>query len=313
MVIFSVIVILILLFWFTFGYVCFSSANRRRKSRISERNDFCGGGDIPEASKRKLKECRNWIDESRYEPIYITSKDGKRLFSKLIAQDGEAKGTVIFVHGYHSSARRDLAIQAKSAYDGGYNILLICHRAHGISEGKYICFGAKERWDVLLWTEYINNRFPSLPIALFGLSMGAATVMMASELSLPESVACILADCGFTSPREIIGNTLRYKHKIIIYPTIFFMNFWSILLAKFNYNEISTLKTLTNNTRPLLLIHGERDAYVPTEMSRRNAEVRPELTELFTVPEAKHAQAVYFDTDGYVKKELEFLDRNMRS
>ena len=305
------VIILSLLFWFVFGHICFSNACRRRRSRISERNDFCGGGEISEDVKQRVRGCRRWIDEAEYEPLYITSRDGLRLFAKLITHKDGAFGTVIFVHGYHSSVRRDLAVQVKAAYDAGYNVLMLFHRSHGISEGKYICFGAKERYDVLLWSEYIADRFEGMPIALFGLSMGAATVMMASELELPENVRCIIADCGFTSPREIIANTLRYKHKIMVYPTIFFMNFWGILLAKFNFNEVSTLKTLENNTRPLLLIHGASDAYVPTEMSRKNARVCSELAELYVVEGAKHAQSVYFETEEYLRREVEFLGKYM--
>ena len=303
--------ITILTFWFIFGYICFSNACARRKSRIAERNDFCGGKNIPEDTKRRIRECRQWLDGLEYEAVCIDSTDGLRLCGRLFLQKDKPKGTVIFVHGYHSSVRRDLALQVRCAYDEGYNILMIYHRSHGRSEGRYICFGARERYDLLLWAEYVANRFKSLPIALFGLSMGAATVMMSAALKLPAEVKCLIADCGFTSPREIIANTLRYKHKIIVYPTIFFMNFWSIVLAKFNFNEVSTLDTLKRNTRPILLIHGEEDAYVPTEMSRKNALVCPELTELYTVPSAKHAQAVYFDTEEYLSRERTFLNENM--
>lgn len=305
------VVVLSLLFWFWFGHFCFFNACYRRRSRIYERNDFCGGGEIGEDTKQRVRECRKWIDGADFEPIYLTSKDGLRLYAKLITHREGVLGTVIFVHGYHSSVRRDLAVQVKTAYDEGYNVLMIFHRSHGPSEGKYICFGAKERYDVLLWTEYIAERFEGMPIALFGLSMGAATVMMSSALELPENVRCLIADCGFTSPREIIANTLRYKHKIMVYPTIFFMNFWGILLAKFNFKEVSTLKTLKKNTRPLLLIHGDSDAYVPTEMSRKNALVHPELTELYIVEGAKHAQAVYFETDEYLHRQVDFLRKNM--
>ena len=307
------IIIIILSFWLVFGYICFSGACTRRKSRIYERNDFCGGGELPEAAKRAVRESRLWLDNAEYEEVYLNSNDGYRLFAKLIRRGEQAKGTVIFAHGYHSSCRRDLAIQARAAYEDGYNILLIYQRSHGISEGKYICFGTKERYDLLLWAEYISGRFPHMPIALFGLSMGGATVMMASALPLPAEVRCIIADCGFTSPREIIANTLRTRRHIIVYPTIFFMNFWSMLLARFNYFELSTLEELKKNTRPLLLIHGGLDTYVPTEMSYRNAAVASELCELYVVPEAKHAQAVYFDIEGYRQRELDFLNKHMGS
>ncbi len=309
-----IILSIVILFWLIFGYICFRGACLRKKSRISERREFCGGGELPDSAKTAVRESRRWIDDSCYEPLYINSKDGYRLFGRLIVQkETPPKGTVIFAHGYHSSCRRDLAIQIKTAYDSGYNVLLIVQRSHGLSGGKYICFGAKERYDILLWSEYISERFPKLPIALFGLSMGAATVMMASELPLPENVRCIIADCGFTSPREIIANTLKTRRHIIVYPTIFFMNFWSILFARFNYWEVSTLNTLKRNTRPLLLIHGGLDTYVPTEMSHRNREEGAEIKELYIVPEAKHAQAVYFDTEAYCQKEIEFLNEYMKS
>ncbi len=307
-----IILSIVILFWLGFGYFCFSNACTRRKSRISERNDFCGGGELPEAAKTEVRASRRWIDDSEYEPIYINSKDGYRLFGKLIEHREGAKGIVIFAHGYHSSCRRDLAVQIRAAYEDGYNVLLIVQRSHGLSEGRYICFGAKERYDILLWSEYISERFSGMPIALFGLSMGAATVMMASELPLPENVRCIIADCGFTSPKEIIANTLRTRKHIIVYPTIFFMNMWSILLARYSYWEVSTVDTLKKNTRPLLLIHGELDTYVPTEMSYRNREAGAQIKELYVVPNAKHAQAVYFDTAGYLKKELGFLNEHMK-
>jgi len=310
MIIFSIFLSISLIFWLSFGHFCFSNAHLRRKSRISERNDFCGGSDIPEEAKIMVKDCRKWLDTMEYEAIYISSNEGYSLFGRLIEHDSP-KGTVIFAHGYHSSCRRDLAIQARSVYEDGYNILLISQRAHGLSQGKYICFGAKERYDVVGWAEYVCARYPKLPVALFGLSMGGATVMMASELDLPPSVKCIISDCGFTSPREIISNTLRYKRKIIVYPTIIFMELWAMLLAKLKYDEASTLKALKVNTRPLLLIHGEDDLYVPTEMSKRNAALDPSRIELLLIPNAKHAQAVYFDSGAYISRVLGFLNKNM--
>ena len=36
--------------------------------------------------------------------------------------------------------------------------------------------------------------------------MGAATVLMASSLDLPENTRGIVADCGFTTPWEIMAH-----------------------------------------------------------------------------------------------------------
>ena len=41
-------------------------------------------------------------------------------------------------------------------------------------------------------------------IILAGISMGASTVLMAAGKPLPKNVIGVLADCGFSSPKEII-------------------------------------------------------------------------------------------------------------
>ena len=312
MIFLGVFLLLSLIFWLIFGRICFVGAHGRRKSRIIERNDLCGGGGraLPSGTLEFVRGCRYRLDEMSSEIVYITSDDGLRLCGRLI-EHTEARGLVIFAHGYHSSCRRDLAVQIKAVYDAGFSVLTIYQRAHGLSEGKYITFGIKERYDVLRWSEYAAARYPDLPIALFGLSMGGATVMMTSDLPLPRSVRCVISDCGFTSPREIISNTLRYKRKIIVYPTIWFMEFWAHILAKFRYRDASAIDALSSSRLPVLIIHGEEDRYVPTEMSLRNAEAAGERAELFTVPVAKHGQSVYFDPDGYCQRVRDFLEKHI--
>ncbi len=311
MVHFLIILGIFLLFWVIFGYICFRSAFMRRKSDFEEKETLCGGGDVPCDIERSVRAARAWLDGMGGEDIYIKGRDGVRLYGRLIRHSEPSLGIVIFTHGYHSSCRRDLAVQIKGVYTGGYDVLLVSQRAHGKSGGKYLTFGAKERYDILLWSEYIASRFRSTPIALMGLSMGGATVMNASALPLPEDVRCIVSDCGFTSPFEITVNTLRHRKHIIPYPTVFFIDLWCMLIAHFKLTDAKAYKALKQNTRPLLIFHGELDTYVPTYMSKRNAAITPSLTELVIVPHAKHSQSVYYDPDGYLNKLLDFLNVNM--
>lgn len=312
-VIYTVIAIIlitlgILLFWFFSSLLFFYFACYQY--RIPDKDTACGGHSIPDDSMKALRNAQAWLDGQRTEEIFIRSVDGLSLYGQLIEQK-DAKGTVIFFHGYHSSCRRDIVIQCKEAFLAGYNVLLPTHRGHGKSEGKYITFGAKEKLDVRAWSEYITKRYADLPIALMGLSMGGSSVMFASALELPSEVKCIINDCGFSKPSSISAHTLFFKRFILPYPSVSFMDVWARLLAKFSFYSDSSYRALKKNTRPMLLIHGELDRFVPTNMSRRNALANPELTELMTVPNAKHAQAVYYDMDGYIKKFIDFLDKNM--
>ena len=302
------IAVTVLVLWFFSSLLFFYFACYQY--RVPDKDTACGGHDIPTDSMEALRNAQAWLDSQKSEEIYIKSDDGLLLYGELIEQKSP-KGTVIFFHGYHSSCRRDIVIQCKQAFISGYNVLLTTHRGHGKSEGRYITFGSKEKLDVLAWSEYITKRFDNSPIALMGLSMGSSSVMFASALKLPPSVKCIVNDCGFSKPSSISAHTLFFKRFILPYPSVSFMDIWARLLAKFSFYSDSSYKALKKNTRPMLLIHGERDRFVPTNMSRKNALIKPELTELLIVPSAKHAQSVYFDMDGYIKKFIGFLDKNM--
>jgi len=303
-------VIALFLFFFAFGLFCFLHACRRRKRYPADRREHGGNAQISPESLSLLRESRAWLDDHPYEAVSIRSCDGLRLCGRLLCPEAP-RGLVILFHGYHSSCRRDLSLQAKRLYEEGYGLLLVSQRSHGESEGTYICFGVKEREDVLAWSCFVAERFGDLPIALMGLSMGAASVMMASALPLPPQVRCIVADCGFSSPWEITARTLRRKHHIYPYPVIYFMSFWARNLAGFDYRQATAEDAVRESSLPLLLIHGEDDLYVPCDMSRRIRDAAPQRVRLLTVPHAKHSQSVFYDTEGYMSALLTFLGSHL--
>jgi fermentation-respiration switch protein FrsA (DUF1100 family) len=190
--------------------------------------------------------------------------------------------------------------------------MLIDQRAHGDSEGKYICYGVKEHKDALLWREKAREIYGNeIPMALFGLSMGGASVLMASSLNLPQSVRAVISDCGFSSPWEIIARTLRRTYKIYPYPAIYFMNFWARTLAGFDFRECSVEDAMKASSLPILLIHGAEDLFVPTEMSIRAKEAFPERTELLLVKGARHGQAILFETEEYLNSLEAFIEKHL--
>lgn len=116
-----------------------------------------------------------------YEDVFITSFDGLRLHAKFYAASERKAPVQIMFHGYKSSAERDFCGGLREGIDGGFNVLLVDQRAHGESEGKYLTFGVNERFDCLSWASYAAERFGNdVKIYLYGISMGAATVLMAS-------------------------------------------------------------------------------------------------------------------------------------
>ena len=247
------------------------------------------------------------MDELPFEPVTIRSRDGLQLFGRYYAV-AEGAPLQIQMHGYRGHALRDFCGGNKLAREAGLNTLVVDQRAHGKSEGHTISFGINERWDCLQWAEYAAQRWPGVPISLAGISMGAATVLMASDLPLPEEVKGIIADCGYSSPRAIIKHVCWSLPKPfrIFYP---FTSLSAELFGHFDPDAGSALGAVSNTTLPILLIHGEADGFVPCEMSREIAAACASKVRLETFPGAGHGVSYLSDPERYGRIVKEFLER----
>ena len=305
-----IFVIALVLLLFVFGYFCFHRACRR-----SPRRDPAALGRIKTekygAHEQRMKKLISEYEKEKKESVRVTSHDSLSLYASYIEAPARTDKLIIAFHGYRSSAAAEFSPVYRALLDAGYSLLLVDQRSHGRSEGKYIGFGALERYDVRTWCDYAQKRFGNnVKIYLYGISMGAATVTMASSLGLAPNVRAIVADCGFTSPFDIIKNTLRYKNKIFPYPTIFFMNFFSRVLAGYDFKSVSSPCEIAKSSLPLLIIHGQKDRYVPCAMSQVIYNARQDSTELVLFEEATHARSHLSYTEKYISALRVFLERN---
>ena len=145
-----------------------------------------------------------WFRLQKPETLHVVSYDGKLLSARFLPCDN-ARGTILLFHGYRSSALLDFGLEVEFLHKQGYNLLLCDQRAHGASQGRFLTFGVRERYDVLSWVTYLAQRLgQEHPMYLSGMSMGATTVLMASCFEFPANVCGIVADCGFTSPWDVM-------------------------------------------------------------------------------------------------------------
>ncbi|MCQ2427922.1 MAG: alpha/beta hydrolase [Clostridia bacterium] len=245
-----------------------------------------------------------------YETVEIRAFDGKRLFARFYAGNDGAPFH-LECHGYKGNGIRDFSGGMQLALEKGDNILLIDHRAHGRSEGHTISFGILERRDVLLWTDYLIRRFGGdIKIYLEGVSMGAATVLMASELQLPPNVVGILADCPYSSPFGIVK---KVTAEMVPCPGVFYPFFpvAARLFGRFRLRECSAVEAVKHAKVPILLIHGTGDHYVPFEMSREIKAANPDLITLVEVEGAPHGLSFIKDNDKYRAATEEFRERTL--
>ena len=233
-----------------------------------------------------------------FEWVEITSGDGLKLRARYYhMRDGAPVG--ICVHGYRANAIRDFCGGVGFCRDEGMNVLLIDQRGQGESEGCWMTFGMRERYDLKRWTEYIISRCgKDTPIMYYGISMGGATVLMSAGLDLPGNVRGILADCPFSSPKDIIKKVCRDMRLPAgaVYPLI---RLGARLFAGFDPNETTAAESLKGSKIPVAIIHGEDDRFVPCEMGREIAQAHPQTVRFYAFPDAGHGISYMQDKERY--------------
>lgn len=242
------------------------------------------------------------------EDIFLPSFDGLRLHGQLVQQP-ESKGTILLFHGYRSSWAIDFSIVLPYYHSLGYDLLVVDERAHGQSEGDYITFGVHERRDIVTWAQYAAMHFgPAHPLILDGLSMGAATVLMASELALPASVRGIIADCGFSSPYAIMKSVLHWRCPWLVSgPLLALTGVFTRLFGGFGLREVSATEAVAHTKLPILFIHGTGDQFVPCSMSQAAYDACTGEKRLILVEGAGHGQSYLVDRPRVQAAVREFL------
>jgi pimeloyl-ACP methyl ester carboxylesterase len=250
---------------------------------------------------------REWVLSQPQEKVSIRSFDGLRLRGRLL-MDGSEKRIILLVHGYRTMALWDFPSVVRFYRDQGLGVLLIDQRACGESQGRYICFGALERYDVQRWLKYLYNRFPKASLYMDGVSMGSTTVMLALGLDLPPTVRGAIADCGFTTPlaimRHVQKTTFAYSGGWILSGVRLLLR----IFARYDPAGCSTLDALKVTKIPILFLHGDADRFVPVEMTLANYEACASEKRLLIVPGAGHGESYVWDREGCEKAILAFFE-----
>ncbi len=173
-------------------------------------------------------------------------------------------------------------------------------------------YGIREQKDVVSWADLMAEKLgKDHPLFLGGLSMGAATVLMASDLEYKGNVRGVLADCGFTSPWAIIRKVASRTKAIPLDASSALLNVFTRRFAGFDMKEKSTVDALARTKLPVLLIHGLADDFVPSEMSRENYAACNSEKELVLVEGAGHGMSYVVEPErvkaaigGFIQKHL---------
>lgn len=277
------------------------------RTRTGEAERLSGTEEICETAEL-LGRYAEELQKRESRTVEIKADDGTLLVGHLV-EAKHPKRLIIAMHGWRSSWSRDFGAIAPFWLQNGCSVIFAEQRGQGNSGGDHIGFGLLERFDCVRWAQEAHKMTGGrLPIYLCGISMGATTVLMASGSPLPKSVRGVMADCGFTSPRDI------WKHvaesNLHIPYGLCDQVADDICKRKINLasDEYSCEKAMSNCDIPVLFIHGSDDTFVPVEMTFRNYKALKGKKHLFIVPGAQHGASYLVDKAGYEKNLLDFWE-----
>ncbi len=244
-----------------------------------------------------------WVKLARELPrreVSMVSHDGLTLRGWYYECKADAP-IELLMHGYRGCAERDMSGAIVRCFSLGHNALLIDHRASGKSDGHVITFGVNESRDCAAWVDLMVREFgEEVKIIISGVSMGAATVMIAAGEQLPRQVVGGLADCGYSTARDIIKKVIAERG----YPVgivYFFARLGGRIFGHFDVEERSPLDAMKKCRIPIIFLHGDADDFVPAKMSRECYDACiAEKKKLVIFPEAGHGLAFPVEPERYL-------------
>ncbi len=260
---------------------------------------FTSSGGLHPASKPKYA-AEDW---------QLVSADGLHLAATHFSAQHPSHSWVILVHGY--GCNQQYTWDFADAYlQHGYEVLTPDLRASGASEGTYLTMGALESQDIVLWAQKIAAEDPQARIVLHGVSMGAATVMLASAGNLPKQVTAIVEDCGYADTYRMFSLELKKLFGLPSFPVLDCANLMCRIKTGIYLTDVRPVDAVRQTKVPTLFIHGDADQLVPYEMMQElyDASGAP-VKETLTIQGAAHGVSSSTAHATYFGKVFGFADR----
>ena len=259
------------------------------------------GNGEPDPYYQEVDRAEEELKKIPYEPVSLISMDGKKLKGRFYPGQEGVQDVFLAVHGCRNHGTREYSFLSSYYRKVGVPFLLIDLRACGDSEGDYMTYGWKESEDLLLWISWLIGKCgESCRIFLHGISMGAGTVLMTGDKELPEQVAGVVADCGYTSAcDEFAYQIKKCFHMPMAAPILFLTNLISKKKAGFDIRKAAPIEAVKTCKVPHLFIHGDKDDYVPYYMMDELYEACNARKWKVTVPGAVHARSYYVNPELY--------------
>jgi pimeloyl-ACP methyl ester carboxylesterase len=292
----SILAFLIILY-FAYGFIFLRFMFKRKKKPIKFKDDL--------SSKIDFSGDEEWINSPKGSDISFT-KNKHQVKARYLPKEGSHR-YLVFLHGYKGSIYSHSKMVHRLADSLKASSLILVERGDFNSPYSYTSLGEQESEDLLLLLSYILEKDPEAEFYLWGVSMGAATLIFASG-SYPQQVKSAIIDSGFSSIKDEI--IYLFKGKLGIFASFFY---FPVKLAYHLKFGLSITKyddsVLTKCETPIFFIHGDKDTFVPVPNLAHHLayRVNKPLDQNWLIKDCPHAIGDFVIPDEYFRKTSSFF------
>ncbi|CAM4453636.1 alpha/beta hydrolase [Paenibacillus tarimensis] len=242
--------------------------------------------------------------------IFTSKADDAAKLPGWIIEPEEPVMTVIMSHGYRGN-RMEMNVPflplAKAFTDANYRVILYDFRHSGDAGGSMVTLGTKEKYDLLGVIDWAKSSYDE-PVALYGISMGAATSILAAGLS--EDVTAVVADSPFSDLEGYLSQNMSVWTGLPHVPFTPLTMFLMPYVTEIEPEEASPIEAIERiYPRPMYFIHGTGDTYIPYSESQKMAALHPDRFQIWNPEGIEHVKTYQHHADEYVTNVIAFFEK----
>lgn len=182
-------------------------------------------------------------------------------------------------------------------------------RGHGESEGQYISYGYFEKQDVSVIVEAAKQRYPDIPIGIWGNSMGGAVAIQA--LAIEPQLDFGIIESTFTDLTQIVYDyQKRYSFGIGLQPICNYALKRAGEIGHFDPKQVRPIDAVKNINQSIFLAHGTEDPNINFKYGQALFEnLKTTDKTFYPVEGANHYNLFEKGGDEYIQAIMTFIKK----
>lgn len=220
------------------------------------------------------------------------------------------RGTILILHGIYA-CKEHMRPVADLLANAGYRAILVDLRGHGRSTGDWLTYGVVESRDLSQLLSALEEKsLIAGPVGVYGASYGGGVAIQLAGCD--PRVRAVVTVAAFSSLRDVVPPAAKFT-----VPGAHLLSDEYVRqtlaaagnLAQFDPAEADGLAAMGKSNAPVLLFHGDHDAKIPCEQSRKLAEAAGPRARYVELREENHTSIMWDRQRIIASQMLEWFDR----